>query len=208
MEQRDRGHAAGLGRAVRRRCGCRSCSTCAPTRSSGPTSRRTPTTTGCIDNAYLVFAAQIIMTRVPRRPSRSSRRGRRPASFTIDQAVEKLQALSRRALSRWEPPELLDRRGDEVGDHRLRRPGHRRGWERLRRARRPGRGLRQRRHPVVREAAADPARLHHQAASPVAEADPELRDRQPYKAAYEDDLTGWARRWSSTTTATTATCTC
>ncbi len=41
------GHAADLGRAVRRRCACRSSSTCGPTRSSAPTSRRTRTTTGC-----------------------------------------------------------------------------------------------------------------------------------------------------------------
>ena len=66
-----------------------------------------------------------------------------------------------------EPLSLLDRRGDEVGDHRLRRPGQRRGWARLRRARRPGRGLRQRRHAVEREAAADPAGLHDPAARPA-----------------------------------------
>ena len=40
------GHAADLGRAVRRCCACRSSSTCAPIRSSAPTSPRTPTTTG------------------------------------------------------------------------------------------------------------------------------------------------------------------
>ena len=39
-------------------CGCRSSSTCAPTRTSSPTSRRTPTTTGCSHHAYIIFAAQ------------------------------------------------------------------------------------------------------------------------------------------------------
>ena len=70
----------------------------------------------------------------------------------------------RRALSVDGRAESLDRRADEVGDHRLRRPGHRRGRARLRRARRAGGGLRQRRHAVEREAAADPAGLHHPAA--------------------------------------------
>ena len=42
----------------------------------------------------------------------------------------------------------------------------------------------------------------------LAEADPSLRDRQPYQAAAERDYSGWARPWSSTITATTATCTC
>ena len=40
------GHAASCGPSRSRCCGCRSCSTCAPTRSSGPTSRRTRTGTG------------------------------------------------------------------------------------------------------------------------------------------------------------------
>ena len=59
------GHAADLGRAVRRRCACPSSSTCAPTRSSAPTSRRTPTTTGCSTNAYIVLAATALVARVP-----------------------------------------------------------------------------------------------------------------------------------------------
>jgi hypothetical protein len=41
-----------------------------------------------------------------------------------------------------------------------------------------------------------------------ADADASLRDRQPWKACYEHDRRGSGRRWSSTTTATTATCTC
>ena len=40
------GHPGNLGRTVHRRCGCRSCSTCAPIRSNTPTSPRTPTGTG------------------------------------------------------------------------------------------------------------------------------------------------------------------
>ena len=46
MEQREQGTLRHLGRAVHRRCASRRSSTCAPIRSSGPTSRRTPTTTG------------------------------------------------------------------------------------------------------------------------------------------------------------------
>ena len=40
-------HVAADGRSRSPRCGCRSCSTCKPTRTSGLTSRPTPTTTGC-----------------------------------------------------------------------------------------------------------------------------------------------------------------
>ena len=39
----------------------------------------------------------------------------------------------------------------------------------------------------------------------AAERDPSLRERQPYKAAYEHDWAGSVARWSSTTRATTAT---
>ena len=46
MEQRAPGHAARSGPSRSRPCACPRSSTCAPTRTSGPTSRRTPTTTG------------------------------------------------------------------------------------------------------------------------------------------------------------------
>ena len=45
------------------RCESRSCSTCAPTPSSGPTMTSNTYYDSCLENAYLVFAAQIIMTR-------------------------------------------------------------------------------------------------------------------------------------------------
>ena len=46
-------------------------------------------------------------------------------------------------------------------------------------------------------------RLGEQAA-----ADASLRDRQPWKACYEKRHAWLGQRWSSTTTATTATCAC
>ena len=49
------------------------------------------------------------------------------------------------------------------------------------------RGVRQRRHVVVREAAADPGRLHPSPALRDGAGRPELRDRQPWKAAYTRD---------------------
>ena len=43
----------------------------------------------------------------------------------------------------------------------------------------------------------------------MAEEDPSLRERQPWKASLRERLrAGSARRWSSTTTVTTATCGC
>ena len=53
------------GRSRSCRCGCRSSSTCAPTRSSAPTSRRTPTTTGSSTTHYMILAAQAIVGAVP-----------------------------------------------------------------------------------------------------------------------------------------------
>ena len=72
------GHAADLGRAVRRACACPSSSTCGPTRSSAPTSPRTRTTTGCSRPTTSSWPRRPSSTAVPRRRSRSSRRARRP----------------------------------------------------------------------------------------------------------------------------------
>ena len=55
---------------------------------------------------------------------------------------------------------ILDGRTHEVGDRRLRGSRHRRGRAGLRCARGACRGVRQRRHAVVREAGVHPARLH------------------------------------------------
>ena len=61
----------------------------------------------------------------------------------------------------------------------------------------PGRGagrrVRQRRHALVREADADPARLHPAPARRDGRRRPGLRDRQPWKAACERDY-GWLGR--------------
>jgi arylsulfatase A-like enzyme len=64
-------------------CVSRSCSTCAPTRMRGPTSRRTPTTTGSWTTSSCSFRPRPTSPRCCR-PSPSSRRGRsRPASTWI-----------------------------------------------------------------------------------------------------------------------------
>ena len=59
------------------RCGSRSCSTSAPTRSSGPTSPRTRTRTGSSTTPTSSLAATVARDAVPARRSRSSRRARR-----------------------------------------------------------------------------------------------------------------------------------
>ncbi len=70
----------GPGPSRSRRCGCPSCSTCAPTRSSTPTSRRTPTTTGSC-GATSSSSTRPRWRRSSSTRSRSSRRGtHRPAS--------------------------------------------------------------------------------------------------------------------------------
>ena len=54
-----------LGRAVRRPCGSRSSSTCGSIRTSAPTSRRTPTGTGCSTTSTSPSAATAVIARVP-----------------------------------------------------------------------------------------------------------------------------------------------
>ena len=88
MEQRCPGTLR-CGPSRSRRCGYRSCSTCAPIRSSAPTSRRTPTGTGSSSTTTSSSTRTTIVTQFletfkefpPRHP---------PATFTIDQALEKL----------------------------------------------------------------------------------------------------------------------
>ena len=91
MEQRVAGHAADLGRAVRRAARARSSSICAPTRSSAPTSPRTPTGTGCSTNDYIVLAAQALVPQFLETFKEFPPR-QKAASFTIDQVVAKLEA--------------------------------------------------------------------------------------------------------------------
>ena len=94
MEQRAK-HAAVLVRAVRARCGPRRCSTCAATRSSGPTRTRTPTGTGCISHAYLIYAMQAVVARqiedFMKFPPRQ-----KPASFNLDAVMRDAGGRGRR----------------------------------------------------------------------------------------------------------------
>ena len=69
------------------RCGCRSSSTCAPTPTSGPTSRRTPTGTGCSTNAYLVLAGTDRWSREFLATFEEFPPRQKAASFTIDQVA-------------------------------------------------------------------------------------------------------------------------
>ena len=101
---------------------------------------------------------------------------------------------------------LLARHRDAPGDRRLRRAGDARGRAGLRPALRAHRGLRQRRHAVVREADADRARLHPRAPRRdgpgrrvAARAASRGRPRTSTTTA------GSARRSRSTTTATSPT---
>ena len=91
MEQRVAGDDAGLGRAVRAVAACRSCSTCAWTRSSAPTSPRTPIGTGWWTTTFLVLAAQTLIAQFLATFAEFPPR-QKAASFTIDQALEKMEA--------------------------------------------------------------------------------------------------------------------
>ncbi len=73
-------------------CACPSSTTCGPTRTSAPTSRRTPITTGCSTATTSSWpprciTAQFLQTFVEFPPRQE------PASFTIDQVVAKLESV-------------------------------------------------------------------------------------------------------------------
>ena len=82
----------------------------------------------------------------------------RPRARGRPDADARMSVPTARAAGR--PARVLERHTDACGDRRLRRARHRRGRCALRPAGRPGRGLRQRRHALVREADAGGARLH------------------------------------------------
>ena len=161
-----------------------------------------------IDHAFMIIAAQALVGGLPRHRSRSSRRASGGQSFTIDQVLEKMEAAGvGRLLTTSDSPaaswtDTATRRAIvafvERRDHGG-RPG-------LRVAARAHRGLRQRRDAVVREADADPARLHAPSACrdgrrPTRRCATSSRGRR----ATSGTSRGSAPRWSSITTATTAT---
>ena len=94
------------------RCGCRSSSTCAPTRTSGPTSPRTRTTSGCSRTRTWSFAAQIVMTQFLETFAEFPPR-QKAASFTIDQA--------------WRSSRPSSRQGTDCGYGRTMQPQRRAG---------------------------------------------------------------------------------
>ena len=109
--------------------------------------------------------------------------GGRIVKVVFDVADDAYVDVERRAgARRWRlvtDLAILERHGDAGGDRGVRR-------------RRPSAGaanrrLRQRRHTVVREADADPARLHPAPLAAMAEDDPRCASSQPWKAAYERD---------------------
>ena len=131
-----------------------------------------------------------------RRQRRAVRRPRAPGRDADQVAVERAERSA----------ELVARHGDPQGDRRLRRAGDGRGRAGLRPARRADRGLRQRRHALVREADADRARLHPDAARRDGRGGRVAARRSSRGRPRTRRTTrGSARRSRSTTTATTAT---
>ena len=117
--------------------------------------------------------------------------------------------LECRAMKAEEPnggsARVLERRSVEAGHPRLRHPGDDRRRPRLRSAGRAHRRLRQRRHPVVREADADRARLHPAAARRHGRGRRRCASASPGRPRAIRTTPGWARSSPSTITATTAT---
>ena len=148
MEQRVHGHAADLGRAVR---------AAARAEALQPADRPVRARRHHVEHLLrLDDRARLPDAGRHRRSWReflqtfgSSRRARRPPSFTIDQVIAKFETRLTSGpmmLSSWNEGAGAD------GDPRLRRPRQRGGRPGLRAARRAGRRARQRRHAVVREA--------------------------------------------------------
>ena len=90
LEQRATGHPAASGRSPTPSFGCRRSSTCGQTPTNGPTSRPTPTTTGprprLAGHSAQAYVPRMI-TSLGEFPPRQE-----PASFSIDQVLEKLKA--------------------------------------------------------------------------------------------------------------------
>ena len=129
----------------------RSSSTCAPTRSSAPTSRRTRTTTGCSTTTTSSWPRTAHRRASSWQTFEEFPPRQKAASFTIDQVVEKLE--SRHSRSGRLTPRLPGTTGAaRTAILELRRPRHEEGGAGLRAARRAHRRVRQRRHAVVREA--------------------------------------------------------
>ena len=97
MEQRARGRCRS-GRSRSCRCACRSSSTCGPTRSSGPTSRRTRTGTGTSTEGVPDPRRRTSSWGSSSRRSRSSRRARRRRA-----------SRSTRRWRRWRTPRAARR---------------------------------------------------------------------------------------------------
>ena len=87
MEQQ--AHGLEVWRSRWSRCACPCCSTCAPTRSSAPTTRPATTCSWFIDHVFVMVPAQAIvaqyLTSFKDFPPRQ-----KPGSFSVDQAMEKL----------------------------------------------------------------------------------------------------------------------
>ena len=152
--------AAASGPSRSRPSGCRSSSTCARIRSSAPTSPRTPTGTGTWTRRYLdprgrrrssaEFLADVQgLPAAPEGRELHDRPGARE-----DGATPRAARADERTLC------LLERHGDASRRSSI---SPRRRHE-IRPARGTDRGLRQRRHALVREADAGRARLHPAAA--------------------------------------------
>ena len=133
-----------------------------------------------IDNDYIALAATAVVTQFLETFKEFPPR-QEAASFTIDQVVEEARDGARgRALSMGEPLCVLERRIRQG-----RRASLRRACELGRSAAGgAGRGLRQRRHALVREAAADPGRLHPSSTP----RDGRGRRRAPREAALESGV--------------------
>ena len=165
------------------RCACPSSSTCAPTRSSAPTSPRTPTRTGSSTTTTSFFGTAIgtqFLQTFEEFPPRQ-----KPARFTIDQVVAKLRERPHGTWPADEPrrPGTTAPTRSAILDFVARVTD--RGRAGLRPARRADRGLRQRRHAVVREADAHPGASSSGGSRELAAADPALREPAAVKAAYE-----------------------
>ena len=156
-----------------------------------------------LDNAYLVArrdapsSAQFLETFEEFPPRQKA------ASFTIDQAVEKLEAVADGGALTWPSPALLERHADPAGDQSSSSSGSPEGAVLVPAGAR--RRLRQRRHAVVREADATELGFMLERLARWPRRTRRCGERQPWKAAHEGDSPGWAARSRSTTRATTAT---
>ena len=190
MEQRAPRNAGRLGGAVHAAAGAQAVQPADRSRSSGQTSPPTPTTTGSsTEHLFIVVHGGCHRRPSSWRPSRNSRRGRRPRRSPSIRSMEKLHVVHRRKTrDEWSQARLpgTTPRPGPPSSHMCRRSRPTGPTSCRPRSGSPCSTTTARCGPRSRSRSSSTSPSI--AWPTMAEADPSLRDQQPWKAAFEKDM--------------------